>query len=131
MDTSRAEYITVLCETLNDWASGGSYSVHGRTLTSASSGVGLVILERHKIEEKIQAGNSDGNEMLAILERLQKLFKKELGSVELLRGMKVFDGNTLYMIKPLSQRFWTRTAALNDADAIAAAILSHVPEKQS
>jgi hypothetical protein len=35
------------------------------------------------------------------------------------------------MIKPLSQRFWTRTAALNDADAIAAAILSHVPEKQS
>jgi hypothetical protein len=130
-DTSRAEYITVLCETLNDWASGGSYSVHGRALTSASSGVGLVILERHKIGEKIQAGNSDGNEMLAILERLQKLFKKELGSVELLRGMKVFDGNTLYMIKPLSQRFWTRTAALNDADAIAAAILSHVPEKQS
>src|SRR5437870_2555023 len=25
-DTSRIEYITVLCETLNDWASGGAYS---------------------------------------------------------------------------------------------------------
>lgn len=130
-DASRAEYITVLCETLNDWASGGSYSVQGRALISASSGVGIVVLERHKTENKLQTGNGDTNVMLAILERLQKSFKRELGSVELLRGVKVFDGNTLYLIKPLSQRFWTRTAALNDADAIAAAILSHVPEKKS
>ena len=129
-DTSRAGYITVLCETLNDWASGGSYSVQGRVLTSVSSGVGVVVLERHKIGDKIQAGNSDTNEMLSILERLQKLFKKELGSVELLRGVKVFDGNNLYLVKPLSQRFWTKTAALNDADAIAATILSHITEKK-
>jgi hypothetical protein len=104
--------------------------VQGRVLTSASSGVGVVVLERHKIGDKIQAGNSDTNEMLSILERLQKLFKKELGSVELLRGVKVFDGNNLYLVKPLSQRFWTKTAALNDADAIAATILSHITEKK-
>jgi len=39
------------------------------------------------------------------------------------RGLKVFDRNTLSLIKPLAQRFWTRTAALNDADDIAATIL--------
>ena len=47
------------------------------------------------------------------------------GSVEVLRGVKVFERDTLYLLKPLSRRFWTKTAALNDADDIAATILSH------
>ena len=37
--------------------------------------------------------------------------------------LKVFDKNLLYITKPLGQRFWTRTAALNDADEIAGSIL--------
>lgn len=36
----------------------------------------------------------------------------------------MFDENTLYIFKPLRLRFWTRTAALNDADSIAASILT-------
>jgi hypothetical protein len=32
------------------------------------------------------------------------------------------------VVKPLSQRFWTETAALNDADEIAGSILMHSPE---
>jgi hypothetical protein len=35
----------------------------------------------------------------------------------------VFDGDRLYLVKPIGQRFWTETAALNDADEIASAIL--------
>ncbi|NJL28852.1 MAG: hypothetical protein HC897_13650 [Thermoanaerobaculia bacterium] len=46
------------------------------------------------------------------------------GSLELTRNLKVFDGQTLYLLKPLALRFWTRSAALNDADEIAAAILT-------
>jgi hypothetical protein len=38
--------------------------------------------------------------------------------------VKVFDKNLLYITKPLGQRFWTNTAALNDADEVAATILT-------
>jgi hypothetical protein len=37
----------------------------------------------------------------------------------------VFDSNKLYVVKPIGQRFWTETAALNDADEIAGTILMH------
>jgi hypothetical protein len=41
-----------------------------------------------------------------------------------MRNLKIFDGNELHILKPLERRFWTKTSALNDADEIAAAILS-------
>ena len=66
----------------------------------------------------------DYRELLATLDRLRRAYRKQLGSVELLRGLKVFHEDTLYLFKPFHMRFWTRTAALNDADAIAATILS-------
>jgi hypothetical protein len=37
------------------------------------------------------------------------------------RNLKVFDGEDLCILKPLYKRYWCRTAALNDADEIAAA----------
>lgn len=60
---------------------------------------------------------------MAALDRLQRGAAKRFGTLELVRGLKVFDGNLLYITKPLGQRFWTRTAALNDADEIASDIL--------
>ena len=38
-------------------------------------------------------------------------------------GVMVFDSNRLYVVKPIGQRFWTQTAAMNDADEIAGTIL--------
>lgn len=48
-----------------------------------------------------------------------------MNTFELARGVKVFDGDRLYIVKPLSRRYWTETAALNDADEIAGSILMH------
>lgn len=128
--SNRTEYTAVLCETLDDWARGGPYRLQGRVHVSPKSGMGVVVLERMKGGNKPSTTAAEVDGILPILDRLQKAFKKELGTIELLRGLKVFERDTLYLIKPLSQRFWTRTAALNDADEIAAAILSHpVQEK--
>ncbi len=128
---SRAEYTKMLCGTLDDWARGGPYDVQGQVHASSKSGVGVVVLERVKQRGKLPAFFAEADGILPVLDRLQKAFKKELGSVELLRGLKVFDSDTLYIIKPLSQRFWTRTAALNDADEIAAAVLSHAAREKA
>jgi hypothetical protein len=51
--------------------------------------------------------------------------------VEIIRGIKIFDGDRLYLVKPIGQRFWTQTAALNDADEIAGTILMHTPVRNA
>lgn len=120
---TRQEYIDQLCKTLNDWAKGGRYRVGGRVHASLSTGIATVVLERASSGSGVCLSDNDDQAMMSVLERLRKTFAKELGSVELLRGVKVFDKDTLYLFKSLSQRFWSRTAALNDADDIAATVL--------
>jgi hypothetical protein len=120
----REEYTALLCATLNDWARGGPYQVTGRVLVAASSGVGVIVLKRHRGDTGSAHLDDGSDRLLLILERLRKTLRQELGSVEIARGVKVFDRDTLYILKPLGRRYWTRTAALNDADEIAATILS-------
>jgi len=130
--TRREEYKHLLCDTLNGWAHEGPYRVEGRIEVSARSGVGIFVLERHEAGAMHTNGqDQDTGQLVPLLAHLQQVFKRELGSVEMVRGLKVFDRNTLYLIKPLAQRFWTKTAALNDADDIAGTILlQHAQEKQ-
>ena len=119
----RRRYVDMLCRTLNDWTREGPYRIHGRTYASSTSGVATVILDRTRNGPPPAGAENDGAALMTVLDNLQRTFAKELGSIELLRGVKVFDKETLYLFKPLAQRFWTRTAALNDADDIAATIL--------
>lgn len=127
---ARELYLETLCGTLNDWASGGRYRVHGRVHASMGAGAGMIVLQRNTAEsgESTEQTDEDGP-LLETLARLRRSFAKELGSVEIIRGLKVFDKDRLYVFKPLEQRFWTRTAALNDADEIAATVLMR-PRKE-
>jgi len=127
---ARTLYLETLCGTLNNWTSGGPYRVHGRAFTSSNAGAGLIVLRRSTAESaELPQQTDDDGPILDTLSRLRSSFAKELGSVEILRGLKVIDRDTLYVFKPLEQRFWTRTAALNDADEIAATVLMH-PRKE-
>jgi len=118
----RAAYTKLLTEMLNGWAK-KDYQVHAKTTADASIGVGMVVLEKtRRGESPSQLDGTDGSVLRAI-DHLQRTTAKKHGSFELARGLKVFDKNLLYITKPLGQRFWTNTAALNDADEIAATIL--------
>jgi hypothetical protein len=72
--------------------------------------------------------NSNGD-LLAALESLRGATSVKGNTFELARGVKVFDGPRLYLVKPLSLRYWSETAALNDADEIAGSILMRTSEK--
>jgi hypothetical protein len=126
---AQALYVDTLTSTLNHWARGGPQRVSGRSMTAVWSGVGAVELRRFGGAEPSRPAGDD-KELLTTLDRLRNLYRKQLGSVELLRGLKVFHEDTLYLFKPLQMRFWTRTAALNDADSIAASILASLPERR-
>jgi hypothetical protein len=109
---------------LNDWTRGGAYRISVHVQSSAGSGIAAVILVRTKNgDASSKRLNYEHDGLLPLLSHLHKTFKTDIGSVELLRGVKVFDKDSLYLFKPLDQRFWTRTAALNDADEIATTVL--------
>ncbi len=89
----------------------------------------MVVLEKTKRNElPTQLAMTDG-ELLKAIDSLQRTGTENHGTFEIVRGLKVFWKNLLYLTKPMGQRFWTSTAALNDADEIAATILTR-PDRE-
>jgi len=119
----RFSYTSLLCDRLNGWAK-QEYRVRGKTMADSSIGVGMVVLEKtSRKKESDQFPATDG-ELLNAIYQLQRTAAKNHGTFEIVRGLKVFHKNLLFITKPLGQRFWTSTAALNDADEIADTILT-------
>lgn len=129
-EAQRSEYTRLLCETLNGWASEG-LQVYGKASADADLGIGMVVLgktTRGAIPSHLPESTID---VLPVLHRLQQGAARGYGTLELVRGLKVFDKTLLYITKPLGQRFWTRTAALNDADELAGYLTTRSPREGS
>ena len=120
----RATYGTIVCDVLNDLARGGQYKIHFSVETDQDGGVAVAIFSKMKRGSPSAPVAQPADGFFPAFKCVQQAFRKKLGTFELLRGVKVFEKDRLFILKPLSQRFWTWTAALNDADEIAAAILS-------
>jgi len=119
----REEYVTLLCSVLNGWAKRSEFRVNGRVEYSEAFGESIVTLwKSRKAELFRQSQTSD--ELQAALKAIQQALPRRKGRFVYHRNLKVFDGNKLYILKPLARRHWTKTAAINDADEIAGAILS-------
>ena len=123
----RDGYTNRLSATLNEWARKGAVFVHGRTIASTGLGIGVVVLEKSVRGRKIEAHVGEADDPLATLMWLRDMVSRQLNAFELVRGIKVFEQERLYIVKPIGQRFWTQTAALNDADDIAGLILMQHP----
>jgi type I restriction-modification system DNA methylase subunit len=120
-------YTRRLCDTLNGWAKSGTFIVQGSATASTNIGIGIVVLQKTRRGEPASGPPGDLGDLLVALERLRRVTSQRISTVEIIRGIKVFDGDRLYLVKPIGQRFWTQTAALNDADEIAGTILMHAP----
>ena len=116
----RAAYTHLLCNTLNDWASTKCMARHRRIPEAVSAWS----CWKRRSEGNSRLISTWRAKILSVIIRLQQTAAKNYGSFELVRGLKVFDKNLLYITKPLGQRFWADTAALNDADEIASTILT-------
>jgi len=127
-EKQRDDYTKRLCATLNGWAKSGPFIVQGWAAGSAELGIGVAVLQKTRAGGVVSKPPKDLADLLAALERLRKVTSWKLNTFELIRGAKVFDRDRLYVMKPIGQRFWTQTAALNDADEIAGTILMHTPQ---
>ena len=111
-----------MCRVLNSWGTGSGYTVNASVTHSRVAGLGVVTLTKSRSLREYEEweGSAELNQALA---RIGSLLPKKQAGIEMVRGMKVFGRSELHIVKPLMLRFWTRTAALNDADEIASAIL--------
>jgi hypothetical protein len=119
----RDAYKNRICETLSGWAKAGPYAVRGNTWASNNLGLGFIRLEKIRKSELPAEVPAHRDDLLLALDRLRKAALKNDTSVDPIHGLMVFDHNQIYILKPIAQRHWTQTAALNDADEIADTIL--------
>ena len=68
-----------------------------------------------------EAGAPD--EVAKAIAGIEKAITVEHRKLAYARGFTLFERDRAYVLKPLARRHWTRTAALNDADAMFAAML--------
>lgn len=119
----RKIYVDLLCDVLNSWAKRSTFRLSGSSIVSTLLGVCVVTLTKSKRQEAYSESKAP-EKLLNTLRKIQKTLPKSNGHFSYLRGLKVFDSDNLHIVKLLTFRHWTRTEALNDADEIAAAILS-------
>jgi hypothetical protein len=121
-------YRNRVCEMLNGWAKSGPFAVRGFVQGSQHCGVGIAVLEKVKRADIDKAMPDTDTNLIRLLDVVRKAIPRKHATLDVVRGVMVFDNNRLYMVKPIGQRFWTQTAAMNDADEIAGTILMRSPK---
>ncbi len=111
----RKAYASTLAATFSGWTRKKSnLAVTGRIATE----LGLAMLSFTVGTERPYEEKNAEMEVEEVLKRIRDSNDDSTVSYQLLKGFIFYDGPKAYLIKPLSQRNWTRTAALNDADEI-------------
>lgn len=119
----RQSYADTLCAVLGEWAHRGPWRVNATCEVASNTGLALLTLHKaHDIRRYHEVASSDA--LQGALMRLKPTLDVHQGGLHHLLGLKVFDGPRIHILKSLKLREWTRTAALNDADEVASAILT-------
>ena len=124
-------YVKRVCDTLNMWTKNGKYIVRGDMIASAKLGIGIVMLEKIERSGPKRPMEPIGEDLLDAFDRLRSAIPASQQTLDPTRELMVFDQNSLYVVKPIGQRYWSQTAALNDADEIAGTILMHPHGEQA
>ena len=115
-------YTETLCEMLNNFGKGSNFKVNGEVLKGLPYSVVCVTLTNKIIENVLVSSSNE--KLSAVIKRIESFLEEKKDRFVFCKNLKIFDGDNLYLLKPMQMRFWSRTAALNDADEIAGAIIS-------
>jgi hypothetical protein len=84
-----------------------------------SDSLNLILLRVRFVSERKPYKEIGGNEELwRALESVSEAAKLNNNAFTYLRGFSYVEPDRLHLLKPATLRNWSRTAALNDADAI-------------
>lgn len=119
----REAYGERICRMLNGWAKRSKFTVRCHVHGSEALGIGMAVFEKVERAAVVGPMSDVGLDMLQALDLVRKAIPRQLATLDPVRGVMVFDRNRLYVVKPIGQRHWTQSAAMNDADEIAGTIL--------
>lgn len=124
----REEYAKQLCQTINAWGRGKGLLLNARGCIAERLGLSLLVLTKGRTPVGYTE-NTAPEEVAKAIGEIQKAIAVEHRKLAYARGFTLFEHDRAYVLKPLARRHWTRSAALNDADAMFAAMLE--PESKA
>ncbi|MGH6681822.1 MAG: hypothetical protein ACREDL_23460, partial [Bradyrhizobium sp.] len=111
----RGCYARTLARSLKDWLRG-----EGRIGTRLMGHSADLSVLRLKLGDACEYEEDEGGELTTALGRLfEHIVVPVDGNYQLTPDLRVFVGDSLYLVKPMQRRFWLKSTALADADAIA------------
>jgi hypothetical protein len=118
------EYVTTLTATLADWLKPSNYL--SATLISDHPDLAVVGLKIQTTPPKQSFIITETAQAFKeALTRINKELKQQISpNFHLIPDLRIFIDDTLYLIKPKALRYWIKSAALNDADAVIADLQS-------
>lgn len=114
----RRRYADMLVRRMRGWFTDGSTVCAGLEARNEDLAVLRLSLEKKPVDSRYsENSNSSVDEVVS---RLFESMRKPLpGNFQLIPDLRIFIGNSLYLVKPSQKRFWMKSAALADADSIA------------
>ncbi len=122
-DDQYRAYLDCVLAMLNAWGKRSGATVHGEVMPSDELGIAIATLTKTPKGQTPPSLNYQSDDLVGVLNRLRKTLTNKHATLDIVRGVIVFDRERLYLVKPIGQRYWSRTAAMNDADEIAGTIL--------
>jgi N-6 DNA methylase len=118
-EAERSQYAATLVRSVKDWLQNEA-GLHAR-LEAKNADLAVLRLSLNGTDCPEGYVEEDGELLSDALSKVMRHIHQPIGgNFQLLPDLRVFIGKKLYLIKPMQRRFWLRSTALSDADAIAA-----------
>ena len=114
----RQSYAATLIRSMAEWFAPDS--IVGIKLEARNNDLAILRLtleEEQKNTRYIEETDKSVGDVLANI--FEHIHQPLPGNFQLMPDFRIFIGNNLYLVKPAQKRFWLKSAALADADAIA------------
>jgi hypothetical protein len=114
--TNRKEYADLFCLAINTWCRHAKVTLNAEIRIAENLGIALFILKQETEKKKYVENKINSNDFFDVLQMINESLQEEAGAYLLTQKRYLhFENDRAYMIKPLELRYWTQTAALNDA----------------
>lgn len=130
-EKERALYAQALVGALGDWFEGDQVvNVRLEAHNNDLAVLRLTLSPKNKESSYTERGDPAVRDLLADL--FSNMHQPLPGNFQLMPDFRIFQGNDLYLVKPMQRRFWLRSSALADAHCVALDLQDYAgpPNKQ-